>query len=234
MQTATLDHQQTLAELVLEHSECAEVLQRHRIDFCCRGNVSIDAAAKAKGIDSKVLMDELAAAISNRNCEPFDGRALPTPQLISHIVETHHEFLRKALPFVAGLAAKVSRVHGQHNPKLVQLAAAVDELATSLIPHLDEEERTLFPMLMAPAAQPYTQWQMLLAMEEEHRGVAELLERIAACSDEFLAPDWACASYRTLMLELAQLQSDVHVHVHLENHLLKPRFAISDNAVRPA
>lgn len=229
-----LDHKQILADLVLEHSECAEVLQRHHIDYCCRGNISIDAAAKAKGIDSKALIDELAAAINSRHTEPFDIRELPTPRLISHIVATHHEYLRKALPFIAGLAAKVSRVHGDHNPKLVQLAVAVDELAALLIPHLDEEERTLFPALMSPTAQPYTQWQMLLEMEEEHRGVAQLLERIRACGDEFLAPDWACASYRTLVLELVQLESDVHVHVHLENHLLKPRFAIGDDAVRLA
>ena len=71
-------------------------------------------------------------------------------------------------------------------------------------------------------------------MEDEHRGVAQLLERIRAYSDEFLAPDWACASYRTLVLELAQLQSDVHVHVHLENHLLKPRFAMREDVVRSA
>lgn len=232
MQTLVLDHKQTVAELVLEHSECAEVLQRHHIDYCCRGNVSIDAAAKAKGIDSKALVDELAAAINNRHTEPLDLRALPTPRLISHIVVTHHEYLRKALPFIAGLAAKVSRVHGDHNPKLVQLAGAVDELSALLIPHLDEEERALFPALMSPTAQPYTQWQMLLSMEEEHRGVARLLERIAAYSDELVAPDWACASYRTLMLELVQLQTDVHVHVHLENHLLKPRFAMGDDAVR--
>ena len=55
--------------------------------------------------------------------------------------------------------------------------------------------------------------------------VAQLLERIRAASDDFTLPDWACNSYRTLFSELEQLEGDVFTHVHLENHVLRPRFA---------
>jgi regulator of cell morphogenesis and NO signaling len=40
-----------------------------------------------------------------------------------------------------------------------------------------------------------------------------------------LPPEWACTSYRTLLSELAALEGDVLRHVHLENHVLMPRFA---------
>lgn len=44
-------------------------------------------------------------------------------------------------------------------------------------------------------------------------------------AEDYLIPDWACTSYRTLFAELERLEGDVLRHVHLENHVLMPRFA---------
>jgi len=52
-----------------------------------------------------------------------------------------------------------------------------------------------------------------------------LLERVRAAGDDFTLPPWACNSYRALFSELAQLEGDVFTHVHLENHVLRPRFS---------
>jgi len=62
-------------------------------------------------------------------------------------------------------------------------------------------------------------------MFDEHLAVAKLLEMIRVASDDFALPDWACNSYRTLFSELQQMESDVFTHVHLENHVLQPRFS---------
>lgn len=221
-----LDPRQTVANLVLDHSECAPVFQRHRIDFCCRGDLSIAAACQRAGVDSQLLLEELSRAIAARSPlgEP-DPRALSTPALIEHIIIKHHGYLREVLPFVQSLAAKVARVHGDHNPKLRELAAVVNELHAQLVPHLDFEEQSLFPLLAAehvdlPRVEP-----ALRAMHEEHLQVAALLERMREASDDYGLPDWACNSYRTLGAELAALETDVFAHVHLENHVLMPRFA---------
>lgn len=221
-----LDRQQSVANVVLEHSECAPVFQRHRIDFCCRGELSVESAAGAKGVDVDALMVELASAIAERRGERMgDPRALSTPRLTAHIVSRHHEYLRKALPFTKALAAKVGRVHGDHNPKLRALDAAVTELDAALIPHLDEEEEALFPLLTAASPDPAALHKHFAAMQEEHLAVARILEQIRAASDDFTLPSWACNSYRTLFAELRQLEGDIFTHVHLENHVLKPRFA---------
>ena len=39
-----------------------------------------------------------------------------------------------------------------------------------------------------------------------------------------MTPEWGCSSYRVLMSELEALEGDVLRHVHLENHVLMPRF----------
>jgi len=221
-----LNAQQSVADVVLDHSECAQVFQQHRIDFCCRGNTSVETAAKEKGVDVEALIGELSRAIEQRHGEAStDPRDLSTPQLVAHIVSKHHDYLRQVLPFAKGLAEKVSRVHGDHNPKLRDLHVAVDELADALEPHLDEEEQTLFPALVAQQPDATAVTELLQSMADEHLEVASLLERIRAASDDFTLPEWACNSYRTLFSELEQIEGDVFTHVHLENHVLKPRFA---------
>lgn len=221
-----LDPQQTVADVVLDHSECASVFQRHHIDFCCRGDLSIEAACERAGIDTSVLLGELSSAIAERTRNNGDPRALSTAALIHHIVAKHHGYLRATLPFVQALATKVSRVHGGHNPRLQELEGLVHELNEVLRAHLDEEEDVLFPAMLAePMADAAPVARGLDAMQDEHLAVGSLLRRIRTATEEFALPDWACNSYRALFSELEQLEGDVFKHVHLENHVLMPRFA---------
>src|SRR5690606_15674470 len=109
-----------------------------------------EAAAKAKGLEVGVLVEELSRAIAaRREQSPIDPRQLTTSELVAHIVGKHHAFLRRSLPLVQRLAAKVKRAHGARNPKLAALEVAVTTLVDALTPHLDEEERELFPRLIA-------------------------------------------------------------------------------------
>jgi regulator of cell morphogenesis and NO signaling len=222
-----LDAQTPVARAVLDHSECASVFHRHHIDYCCNGKRSIAAACEARGLDQAAVLAELQQAISARGGGGGpDAAALSTPALVAHIVATHHAYLRRTLPFVRTLAAKVSRVHGERTPRLVHLEVLVGELADVLEPHLDEEEQVLFPALTARGADAAAVAGQLAAMYAEHLEVGSLLEQIRGTTDNYRAPEGACTSYRTLFSELDQLQRDIEVHVHLENHALLPRFAV--------
>ncbi|MGZ5967547.1 MAG: iron-sulfur cluster repair di-iron protein [Polyangiales bacterium] len=220
-----LDRSQTVANVVLDHSETASVFQKHRIDFCCKGDVSIADACASHGLDTAALLAELEETIASRQAIADDPRALSTPELVAHIVAHHHQYLRKALPFVQSLAVKVARVHGNHEPKLHELGAAVLELIMVLEPHLDQEEEVLFPQLMSRNGDRTKIAAELASMHEEHLAVGRLLTRIRDATSDFALPDWACNSYRTLFAELEALEGDVHAHVHLENHVLMPRYA---------
>lgn len=218
-----IDSNQSVAALVLEHPATAEVLQQHRIDFCCRGQESLRDVAGQRQLPLEPLVEQLERAIQARQGVPgLDARTLDTPALIAHIVDTHHAMLRRALPFVQTLSVKVARVHGDHNPKLRPLERAVQDLVDALLPHLDDEEASLFPGLIANPTSPGVQ-QELQVMAEEHLEVAAIIERIHEASEEFSLPEWACNSYRTLFNELQAVETDLFRHVHLENHVLRPR-----------
>lgn len=217
----------TVANIVLMHSECAPVFQKHRIDYCCRGNLPLEEAAKGRGIDAQALVAELEEAVKSRLGQPLttDFREMRTPTLIAHIISTHHEYLRQALPFALPLAAKVARVHGAENPRLRDLETVVGELKESLLPHLDREEDTLFPALMAKEPDPALVRSELAEMMADHLEVAGMLERMRNATEDFRLPAFACNSYRTLFAELEKMEADILRHVHLENHVLMPRFS---------
>jgi len=222
----TIDQKSSIAEIVLEHSECATVLAGLRLDFCCRGERSLMAACLERGLDVETVTADLERAVAARkeHDEP-DPRGMATADLIAFIVSRHHAYLYEALRFLEPLSAKVARVHGDHNPKLLGVRDTFHDLAESLEPHMREEERVHFPALTASKPDRRLVARELEAMQLEHLHVGELLARLRIFAENFAAPDWACGSYRTLMRELAALELDTLRHVHLETHVLMPRFA---------
>lgn len=226
-----LDRSATVAQIVLDHPECARIFREHRIDFCCRGELTLAEACAAGGIELAGLVDELERALGARAQWDLDSRALPTSELVELIVARHHDYLRKALPFVEQLARKVARVHGRHDERLEPLADAVSELAETLLAHIDDEEQSLFPALLSRVPDRRRIDGELRAMQDEHLQVGDILSRMRTLAGDYaLVPDWACTSYRTLMRELEAVETDTFTHVHQENHVLVPRFSMKDAA----
>lgn len=219
-----MNEQTPVAQIVLDHSETAGVFQRHRIDFCCKGQLPLEEACRQRGADPKVVLAELAQAIAERR-EPVgvDPREVPTDVLLAHIVQRHHRYLRDALPFLVPLSKKVARVHGAYHPNLLDVRDFVEELSDALLPHLDQEEQVLFPALLVGGKDALIA-EELSTMHADHLEVARLLEQLRYAAEDFSLPEDACTSFSTLYRELKALEMDIFQHVHLENHVLMPRF----------
>lgn len=220
-----LDRQATISSLVLDHPSCAAVLQERRIDFCCSGGMTVSQACAARGMDPEPVFAALEAAARSRVEPADDPRNLETGELVAHIVSRHHAYLRSALPFLVPLASKVARVHGDHDPRLRDLQAEFFELREALDAHLDQEEQVLFRQVTAEAPDRAVLERELSDMLAGHFEIGVSLRRIRELTDDFAPPAWACTSYRTLLSELHALEQDVLWHVHIENNVLRPRFA---------
>jgi regulator of cell morphogenesis and NO signaling len=215
----------TLGDLVADLPARARVLERFGLDYCCRGHRSLADACEAAGLD----VGSVAAELSTVSDAADDDRwaRLTAPQLADHIVATHHRYLREELPLLDALAAKVVAAHGDRHPELVEVRRLVADLRADLVPHLDKEERVLFPAIHALFAGrrdfPFgTVANPIAVMTAEHDQAAELLAALRRATDDYRVPDDACASYRSLYERLATLEHDTHVHVHKENHRLFP------------
>lgn len=221
-----VDRSATVAEIVTTYSETASVFQRWGVDFCCRGGAPVPQVLAGSGKDPEALFAELDAAVAARteSARGTDPREMTTAALITAIVDTHHGYLRRVIPFLGPLVTKVARVHGEHDPKLAAVDAAFAELAGMLEPHLDIEEQVLFPALTSRTPDPEIVRIELARMHADHLAVGSKLAELRALTDGFTTPSWGCTSYRTAMAELEALEGDVFRHVHLETHVLMPRF----------
>ncbi len=214
---------QTVAEIVARFPASARVFQAHRIDFCCKGDQTLAAAAGPAA--ERELLAEVEAAI-RAPAAAAEGPAtdLPTPALVGRILDRHHGYLRRALPAIGPVLEKVAAVHGGREPRLAPLLATFVELERAILPHLDEEEQVLFPLLLSRSPERGRVAEELRRMREDHLAVGAALERIRTLTGDFTAPEWSCRSYRLAMAELEDLETDLLRHVHLENHVLMPRF----------
>jgi regulator of cell morphogenesis and NO signaling len=148
-----------------------------------------------------------------------------TPRLIAHILQRHHAYARRALPYIVPLLARVAGFHGKRNGKLDALCDAGHALAEALEAHLDEEELEIFPALLGA---PPRRDASLTPRACGHRvEVARLLDSVRALADGYSAPEWASLAYRVLMEELEALDEDVTEYMHLEEFVLFPRLMAS-------
>jgi regulator of cell morphogenesis and NO signaling len=216
----------SLADYVTANPSTARVFERYGIDYCCHGGRSlVDACAEA-GLDPSAVEAELGHVPEPSAPPPTETIA----SLIGHIVSTHHTYLRRELPRLADLMAKVVAAHAERHPEVADVQATLAELTDDLIPHLLKEERVLFPLTieLLGAVDPTALHcgsvsNPIAVMHAEHDRVGELLATLRHQTGGYRVPDDACPTWRALYAGLAELEQDTHTHVHLENNVLFPR-----------
>jgi len=234
-----LDPRIRIGDLVLELPAAVRVFEALGIDYCCGGQRSLAAACTEAGQDLQEVLAQLDG-LQAKAPEPGDRRWADAPlgELIDHIEATHHAFTRSELGRMAPLMEKVLRVHGEHHPELADVAELFEALAGELVPHLEKEERILFPFVralesgQAPSGCFGTVQSPIRVMMSEHDHAGEILRELRSLTGGYAPPADACGSFRSLYLGLASLEEDLHRHIHLENNLLFPRAIALEQARR--
>ena len=223
----------TVADIATQAPATIAVFQRHHIDFCCGGKSPLTDVCAERHIDAGALLAELEAVVSPQDAGPSWADATLTA-LVAHIQRRYHEHLRQELPRLDAMVAKVVSRHGHHLPDvLLPLQETFLFLQRELLDHMEKEDRVLFPLIVAldsgqPLANPQAaKWigAPIAAMEAEHEHAGNALQTMRTLTNGYAPPDWACPTFRGLYFGLSQLEADMHVHVHLENHILFPRAA---------
>lgn len=216
---ATILAARTLGDIAASVPGATSVFRRHKLDFCCGGRVSLEEAAAAKGLDLAGLESELACLL------PATRASAPqaTDELIDLIEQRYHAAHRRELPELVRLAKRVEAVHRAHPSVPAGLADLLDRIGAELESHMTKEEQVLFP-LMRRGAHPAIVQPIIAAMLAEHDDHGALLRELEAITQDFTAPDDACATWRALYLGSRKFAGDLVEHVHTENNVLFPRF----------
>ena len=223
-----------VGDIVAGDYRTAAVFEKHGIDFCCGGSVTLAAACAEKAIDPAALARELEAATSVPARRDQDYAGWTLTHLINHITAINHAYVKANAAQNAAYARKIADVHGDTHPELARIAAAFDKMATELIAHLKREEEVVFPAIKraeassragsAPeAGDVETIARGVEALVREHDEVGASLHEIRDLAMGYGLPADACATYALTYQRLQAFEADLHKHVHLENNILFPR-----------
>jgi regulator of cell morphogenesis and NO signaling len=225
---------QTVREIALEQPSSIRVFEQFGIDYCCGGRKPLAEACSAGNleIDAVITALEEAAQSAEEKTENWAGKSLE--RLSTHIVATHHAYVKRELPRLALLAEKVVNRHGSTKAELPAIAATLAQLDEELTHHLAKEEAVLFPYITGleksvaiGTPKPHscfgTVANPIAMMTQEHDAAGNLLAEIRTLSGNFTPPLDACPTFHAFYGGLKEFEQDLHQHIHLENNILFPR-----------
>lgn len=231
IQTDTTEGSQpTVAQLAVSHPGALSVFTKYNIDYCCGGHRPLEEACKRIGLDPEKIMEEILHSRSSETPEALRVENWGSSLLVDFIVQNHHTYVKNAIPEIQPLLDKVCDAHGVDSPHLLLIREDFNTLADELISHMHKEEFVLFPAIKRLESQDYgnvplslTIQSPLAVMEHEHTVAGDLVKSIRAHSGNYTPPDFACPTYQITYQKLREFDSDLMMHIHLENNILFQR-----------
>lgn len=224
----------TIGDFVAKDYRTATIFSKYGIDFCCKGQKTIDEVCKKQGINEAVLLDELNAVFASKNESGIDFNSWPLDLLVDYIEKTHHRFVEEKTQDLIPFLDKLCNVHGSNHPELLEINELFKSSAQELALHMKKEELILFPFVKemingtknhGSVSQPQfgTIKNPIAAMMQEHDFEGERFRRITVLTNNYTPPEDACNTYRATYALLQEFEQDLHKHIHLENNILFPK-----------
>lgn len=224
--------QLSLGEIVANDFRSASVFKEAGLDFCCGGKKSLDGACREIGLDTATVVNALEALGEAPVSPSLNFKEWDIQFLADYIVNTHHKYVKKALPELRAYTVKIAQVHGQNHAELLEVESLFEIVANELVPHLKMEEEVLFPAIKR-ALKAESQRELdeakatisaeIARMSVEHESAGGAMDKINEITQGYRLPADACNTYSLTFKLLEQFEDDLHIHVHLENNILFPK-----------
>jgi regulator of cell morphogenesis and NO signaling len=221
----------TIGEFVAQDFRAAAIFSKYGIDFCCKGNRTIEEVCDKKGIDTIDLLTQLNTDLATKNNSGIDFKSWPIDLLIDYIEKTHHRYVEEKIPVLLQFLNKLCSVHGNSHPELFEINELFKGCAGELTQHMKKEELMLFPFIkkMVKASifneaiqeSPFgTVKNPIAMMMEEHEAEGDRFVKIVELTNNYTPPADACNTYKVTFSMLEEFEQDLHKHIHLENNIL--------------
>ena len=228
-----VDTNKTIGEMVADDFRTASVFSANKIDFCCKGNRTLDEVCNQKGLDVYDVLAQLEKATESNN-STIDFNTWELDLLIDYIEKKHHRYVEEKAPILLSFLLKLEQVHGAAHPELFEIKNLFKRTADELTQHMKKKELILFPYIkqMVEAARNKTPLSApgfgtvanpIAMMMEEHENEGNRFEKIVAISNNYTPPADGCNTYKVTFQMLQEFESDLHTHIHLENNILFPK-----------
>ncbi|HEX6332587.1 MAG TPA: DUF542 domain-containing protein [Flavisolibacter sp.] len=224
-----------MSDIVRSDYRTADVFKKHGINFCCSGQVTLEDACAAKGLDIQEITGELTVLtrqVSMPNNLRYDTWKIGF--LIDYIINVHHAYVTYMLPDLESSLESFVNSHARQFPYLKKVLSVFRELAEYLEKHNQTEENIIFPYIKQIES-TYSRREVygrlfvrtlrkpLASIENEHQEMEDMLTRLRELTDNYTVPGDACTNHHVIFSRLREFDNDLVHHKHLENNILFPR-----------
>ncbi len=224
----------TIGDYVAQDFRTAAIFSKYGIDFCCKGQRTLEEVCSKKSINETHLLNELNTVLATKNNSGIDFNSWSLDLLIDYIEKNHHRFVEEKTQILIPFLDKLCSVHGNNHPELFKITELFKASATELAAHMKKEELILFPFIkkMIIATKNHSSIEKphfgtvknpIAAMMEEHDNEGERFRTISALTNNYTPPEDACNTYRVTIAMLEEFEQDLHKHIHLESNILFPK-----------
>lgn len=239
-----VSNQTIVGELVAQDYRTAAIFKQNGIDFCCKGNRTIDEVCENKKVTADKLITDLNEAMQAKNTDQTDFTSWPIDLLADYVEKRHHRYVVEKTPQILPFLHKIAAVHGGRHPELIEVEELFKGCASELAMHMKKEELIVFPavrkmvqhkqnnQLLEPAHFGTINNPIELMMAE-HENEGDRFRKIAELTNNYTPPADGCSTYRVTFSMLAEFENDLHTHIHLENNILFPKAIALEKALAP-
>ena len=139
-----------IENIVASYPETARVFIDYEIGFCCSGNDTITQICQDRKINASNLVIDLCDAILNHETGKYylpDNASVP--DIIAILQFVYHKELKNDIELAFDLSVRASIEQGSNHPNLYQIVKDLEELRFDLFPHLNKEEKVIFPWFLS-------------------------------------------------------------------------------------
>lgn len=231
----------TVASIVTRNLRAAQILTNHGLDFCCGGQKSLQQACEDKNIALDRLLRQLASLSDTKTEETPDFIDMNLIPLTKYIEKTHHKFTSEKILFVKSNLPKLVLTHGTSHPELPGVKQIFDALSDHLTVHMKREELMVFPYIrnmtrfgktaIGSVAFGYIE-NPIMDLVSDHESESEKLKNLGGLTNNYEVPADGCQTYRTTYQAMRELETDLYIHMHLENNILFPKAVAVEKVYR--
>ena len=161
---------------------------------------------------------------------------------LTHYIENfHHKYTSESILFIKTHITKLILVHGNNYPDLEHIKMLFEDISDHLTIHMKREELMLFPYIQkivrvgkdaVGRAVFGAVEKPISALMDDHEMEGERFRRLQNLTNHYTVPPDACNTFKATYAAMKELETDLHIHIHLENNILFPKAVALENEFR--
>ena len=100
METLHKDSKKQIGQFVADDFRTAAIFSKYGIDFCCKGDRTIEEVCKKNDIETDELLGKLYEVSMISTNQSIDYKSWPLDLLIDYIEKKHHRYVEEKIPVI--------------------------------------------------------------------------------------------------------------------------------------